>query len=560
MQSRQEGIMTIDTGFHLKNYKSFGPTGAGLTTIKPINVIVGRNNIGKSALLHALDFLCKDRDKNSNIASSIEMTQPLDDRSLMQVFQPTTSSGELGDRHWDDHGVKFVGASFTWKEIAEKTCEFVKTDANASQIELKYISRIRPTSALRSFKHIKLDADRDITPESIDDGMSLSSSGTGATRIIHKYLQHVGFDRSLIQQTLLTALNQIFYPDIAFNEIATRFHSASNQWEIFLGEVSKGPIALSASGSGLKTVILTLLNLLIRPDYEKNPVKDYIFSLEELENNLHPALQRNLFIYLEEFALTNNCHIFLTTHSNVAIDIFGHSKHSQILHVMRGDDGVIGNTYTGDAVGHGVLDDLGVRASDLLQANGLIWVEGPSDRVFLKKWIDLWSNDELSEGRHYQFVFYGGSVLANIDARLPDSETREAISAFKINRNFAFVCDSDRKNSSGSLKPRVAQLIKEVADTRAMVWVTRCKEIENYIPKEAFEGAHGKTGLAQIGEYEAIQDYLRKNKISSAKDYTNKHSKAFAYAEHMTKENLSFRPELDEQVTSLVKKIRAWNS
>lgn len=552
--------MTIDTGFHLKNYKSFGPTGVGLKNIKSINVIVGRNNIGKSALLHALDFLCKDGNDSLNIGHSIEVTQFLDESSLKQVFHPSTSRGELGGNHWEDHGAKFVGASFTWKQISERNIEFINTSADASQIELKHISGIHPTSALRSLKHIKLDADRDIAPENIDEGMTLSSAGVGATRIVHKYLQHVGFDRSLIQEMLLTALNQIFSPDIVFNEITTRFHSSTNQWEIFLGEANKGPIALSASGSGLKTVILTLLNLLIRPDFEKTPVDLYIFSLEELENNLHPALQRNLFVYLEEFALSNKCHIFLTTHSNVAIDIFGSSEHSQILHVVRGEDGVVGNAYTGDAVGHGVLDDLGVRASDLLQANGLIWVEGPSDRVYLKKWIDLWSNGELTEGRHYQFVFYGGSVLANIDASLPSAETKEAITAFKINRNFAFICDSDRKKPSSSLKPRVAQLIKEIADGRAMVWVTRCKEIENYIPKEAFEGVHGKTKLAQIGEFEAIQDYLRENNISKAKEYTNKHTKAFAYAECMTRGNLSFRPELEDQLTELVKKIRAWNS
>lgn len=552
--------MTISTGFHLKNYKSFGPTGVKLKDIRSINVIVGRNNIGKSALLHALDFLCKDGYDRSDIAESIEVTQFLDEKSLMQVFKRGHSRGELGGDHWEDHGVNFVGATFTWKQISDRNIEFIKTNANGSQIELEHISGIRPTSTLRSLRHIKLDADRDIAPETIDDGMILSSDGVGATQIIHKYLQHVEFDRSLIQETLLAALNQIFSPDIVFNEITTRFHSSSNQWEIFLGELSKGPIALSASGSGLKTVILTLLNLLVRPDFEKTPVEMYVFSLEELENNLHPALQRNLFIYLEEFALCNKCHIFLTTHSNVAIDIFGSSEHSQILHVVRGEDGVVGNAYTGDAVGHGVLDDLGVRASDLLQANGLIWVEGPSDRVYLKKWIDLWSDYTLSEGRHYQFVFYGGSVLANIDASLPDAETRDAIAAFKINRNFVFVCDSDRKNSSGSLKPRVAQLIKEVADTRAMVWVTRCKEIENYIPKDAFEGVHGKNLLTHIGEYESIQDYLRSNKISNAKEYTNKHAKAFAYAEHMTRNNLSFRPELEVQLIELVKKIRSWNS
>lgn len=33
--------------------------------------------------------------------------------------------------------------------------------------------------------------------------------------------------------------------------------------------------------------------------------------------------------------------------------------------------------------GADALDDLGVKASDLLQANGIIWVEGPSDRAYI---------------------------------------------------------------------------------------------------------------------------------------------------------------------------------
>lgn len=552
--------MTIDCGFHLKNYKSFGESGVKIETIKKINVIIGRNNIGKSALLHALDYLCDEKIINSNINNSITFTQPVKEHQLLQIFSPNSSRGELGGYHWDDHGVNFVDANITWQYISQDNINIIKIDRPASEVEKKYLSKLNISPILRSYKHIKLDADRDITAEKVGEGIALSSSGAGATQIIQKHLLHVGFDRSLIQEKLLDALNKIFAPDLVFNEITTRYHSQSDQWEIFLGEVDKGPIALSASGSGLKTVILTLLNLLLRPNFESTSLSKYIFSLEELENNLHPALQRNLFVFLEEFAVANDCHIFLTTHSNVAIDIFGSSEHSQILHVTRGSDGVVGHTYAGETTGHGVLDDLGVRASDLLQANGLIWVEGPSDRVFLKKWIDIWSEGTLSEGRHYQFVFYGGSILANIDASFSEEDTKEAIKAFRINRNFAFVCDSDRKHPNGSLKPRVAELIKEAAETRAMVWVTRCKEIENYIPKEAFEGAHNLKNLPHIGEYEPIQDYLNKNGISKAASYTNKHNKAFAYAEHLTRQNLAFRTELEQQVTELVTKIRAWNS
>ncbi|WP_449122949.1 ATP-dependent nuclease [Pseudomonas sp. MPG01] len=552
--------MTIDTGFHLKNYKSFGPTGAGIRAIKFVNVIVGRNNIGKSSLLLALDYLCRENKSDSTISSCVEITEKLNESKLKSVFRENHNDGALGDNHWFDHGLNFVGADLTWKDLGNKKLEFVKLDQEASEAEISHISALPSSSALRNMSHIKLDADRDITPESITGDMSLSSSGAGATQVIHKYLHHVEFDRTLIQKNLLNALNQIFSPDITFNEIVTRFHSQTGKWEIYLGEESKGPIALSSSGSGLKTVILTLLNLLVRPNFENRSSSSYIFSLEELENNLHPALQRNLFVFLEDFAVDNGCHIFLTTHSNVAIDIFGSSPHAQILHVMRGADGIVGTVYSGEAEGHGVLDDLGVRASDLLQANGLIWVEGPSDRVFLKKWIEIWSNGSLTEGRHYQFVFYGGSVLANINTRLPEIETREAISAFQINRNFAFVCDSDRKSPNGTLKPRVAQLIKDVAGSRAMVWVTRCTEVENYIPREAFEAAHSKVNLPQIGEYENIQDYLQKNNISDAKNYTNKHSKAFIYAEYLSRENLAFRPELEQQVAELVKKIKIWNS
>lgn len=32
-----------------------------------------------------------------------------------------------------------------------------------------------------------------------------------------------------------------------------------------------------------------------------------------------------------------------------------------------------------------LLDDLGFKASDLLQSNCVIWVEGPSDRIYIKK-------------------------------------------------------------------------------------------------------------------------------------------------------------------------------
>ena len=67
----------------------------------------------------------------------------------------------------------------------------------------------------------------------------------------------------------------------------------------------------------------------------------------------------------------------------------------------------------------GVLDDLDVRASDILLANSVIWVEGPSDRLYINRWIELWENGALKEGIHYQCMFYAGRLLAHISAEDP---------------------------------------------------------------------------------------------------------------------------------------------
>lgn len=562
--------MTITTSFNLIKHKSYGKIGAGFPAILPINVIIGKNNIGKSALLDALDFLCDVKShRNSPIAQSVIIKETLSAEELRGIFPESNSSGQLKGNWWHHHGVHLNGSVLTWRLIEDSphqraVIEVVPpvgqtmTDERLSHIQHACRAKTPKTHGKR---HVRLAADRDIVPEPDDQAdLSLSSDGTGATRIIQQYIHHATHDRELVQTKLLTALNSIFYPDIVFNEIITRFLPGINKWEIFLGEEGKGVIPLSASGSGLKTVILTLLNLFLRPVIENKSIESYIFSFEELENNLHPSLQRNLFAFLEDFATNQNTHIFLTSHSNVAIDMFSDSKNAQILHVRRGDSGVYGVNYSSIVHGHSALDDLGARASDLLQANGIIWVEGPSDRVYLNKWIELYGGGVYREGHHYQFVFYGGSVLAHISASTDEEEARDAINALKINRNYIFVCDSDRKSAGRTIKPRVARLLLETKDKSGFVWVTNSREIENYIPVESFETVHDKQGLPQIGEYEGIQDYLKLHRISRASDYTDKHTKALKYAQYFTVENLRFRPELESVMETIIDRIMKWNA
>lgn len=132
-----------------------------------------------------------------------------------------------------------------------------------------------------------------------------------------------------------------------------------------------------------------------RPDIDNRPLSTYLFAFEELENNLHPALLRRLLMHLRQVAVTSGCIVVLTTHSSTVIDMFSGDDRAQLLHVTH--DGTSSHVGAVEDYGRaaGVLDDLDVRASDLLQSNGVIWVEGPSDRIYLNHWISLWSQGQL---------------------------------------------------------------------------------------------------------------------------------------------------------------------
>ena len=252
----------------------------------------------------------------------------------------------------------------------------------------------------------------------------------------------------------------------------------ADHWEVYLGEDKKGLIPLSKSGSGLKTILLVLLNLLVVPKIEKRDKSDFVFAFEELENNLHPALLRRLFQYIEEYTINEKTHIFLTTHSSTALDFFGVSKNAQIIHVLHDGESARTTTVSAHFDHLGVVSELGAKPSDLLQANGIVWVEGPSDRIYLNSWIDLYSEGRFQEGRDYQCAFYGGSLLARTQFMSPE-EAEEAetdlVNLLWVNPNIIVVCDGDRTAKDSDIKGRVKRIETEIQKIpNAHIWITRC--------------------------------------------------------------------------------------
>jgi putative ATP-dependent endonuclease of the OLD family len=570
--SRRLGLQRSDwlthpldaASFRFRNFKGFGGSGP-LIKFLPISILVGRNNSGKSAVIDALEVVlsggkaAEDHYSRFGEQFSIEVRTMPSETAYKQTFRSDVRSAGL-QHHASDwaYGHSYVGHEVTraygrgWHPVWIDGPKFEGLDAST---RTKFQAELARYAELPSGRVFRVAAERNVSPEPEAGPNPVQPNGAGLTNLVRAFLYDASLPMQSVEVDLLKDLNEIYRGDARFTRILSRRHGTGH-WEIYLEEQGGQPVRLSQSGSSLKSIFIILATLRLNPIVEDAAkLENNVFCVEEPENNLHPSLLRRLLEFLAVRRAETNSSLLITTHSSAAIDWATRRDDAATYHVRR-SRGVSSVAEAREYLAlRDLLEDLDIRASEILQANGVIWVEGPSDRLYVRRWLDVASNGALREGVHYSIMFYGGKLLSHLTA-LPPAEAQQAISLLRLNRNLVAIIDSDRrwlKNGKfrADLNDTKRRIMAEAESVGGLVWLTAGKEIENYLSDRILAGLTGGS-VKKVDKFHSVPDRL-------VKHVGDKISLAHEAAELTTEPDLDVL-DLRDRIAELLKRVRSWNS
>jgi hypothetical protein len=227
-------------------------------------------------------------------------------------------------------------------------------------------------------------------------------------------------------------------------------------------------IRLHEMGGGIEQ-LLVLATVLHTTD------RSFSVAIEEPETHLHPGAQR----FLLERLYDDQRQVFLATHSPT----FLNASSPKSIYRVAMTDGLSKVTAVSDSSELvQTLKDLGVRNSDVLLSDGVLFVEGPSDEDALLA-ISFVLGLDLTQ-RNIGIVHIGSGERAPAAAPLA-SNTLEALSA-KAGIPHLFLLDRDERSAADVeyLESRIPGRVRYL----------RGRELENYLvaPRALIAALHLK--------------------------------------------------------------------
>jgi len=181
------------------------------------------------------------------------------------------------------------------------------------------------------------------------------------------------------------------------------------------------------------------------------------------------------------------------------------------------------------------LEVLGVHpARTLFTANVVIWVEGPTELLFYRHWLNpRLDKHGLHEGYHYTYMQYGGALIAYL-SMADDKQFESTFDLLSISRHPVILADSDLRHDPGEEQPqkylkvgafRLLEKVEKMNKARpdaGIFQLTTGREIENYLPSAAIHHALRlvwkesekyrdlfNVDKFEVGQYEAFDEAIK---------------------------------------------------
>ncbi len=264
------------------------------------------------------------------------------------------------------------------------------------------------------------------------------------------------------------------------------------------------------AGSGNAAVLYYMIELKV---HSKIGVTCFLF--EEPELHMYPYLLRNLTRYLIDL---KDIQFFITTHSSLFIEeilrVGGY-----IFRLRKKNENTKVTNVTSDKpkLRDLIFEELGNSPGDILLAKAVIWVEGPSDVIYVKHWLRVKGITE----DNYSFMFYSGSLIKHIS--FDEIDVDQLITLCSLNPNSIIIIDRDRDSEDEELKENAQRVLDNFRESKKLAWVTGGREIENYIHPDVFKDAvrnvHPETSFEfKFGQYDQMINPRKFDKVKVAKE------------------------------------------
>lgn len=241
-------------------------------------------------------------------------------------------------------------------------------------------------------------------------------------------------------------------------------------------------------GDGTQQLIVILYSL-----YKYKDETGKLFFIEEPEMYLHPGILRK-FIEVINSDVFKNHQYFITTHSNIVLDTSADTNIKMSIFKFKkvsDKEDSAKKTFLVEQCNNGdvsLLNELGVRNSSVFLSNCSIWVEGITDRLYLKHYLELYYKKNpdkkvYRENIDYTFIEYGGGnvVHFNFDEKITDPNS---INAKYINNKIFLIADNDN-TKPGTKKANRKETYKGLLGNN--FYELSATEIENLITFETLK-------------------------------------------------------------------------